>query len=191
PGYVDQTGKEKRKTSDETRRLLLGALGIDASTDAAARESLETLRAAASEELFAPVRVVEQGTAASRVVEASAPPSRARSGPWRLALELEHGERRVTEGPWRGDTTLELALPPDLPLGYHTVRLTFSAGGSEWSSEQRLIVVPGHCVTPDDLLGGDSAFGLVANLYTVRSAGNWGIGDFSDLGTLAEWGASV
>jgi 4-alpha-glucanotransferase len=191
PGYVDQTGKEKRKTSDETRRLLLGALGIDASTDAAARASLEAMRAAAGKELIAPVRVVEQGTAASRVVEASAPPSRARSGPWRLMLELEHGERRVTEGPWRGDTTLELALPADLPLGYHTVRLTFSAGGSEWSNEQRLIVVPNRCVTPDDLLGGGSAFGLVANLYTVRSASNWGIGDFSDLGTLAEWGASV
>jgi len=191
PGYVDQTGKEKRKTSDETRRALLAALGIDASTDAAARESLEAMRAATREELIAPVRVVEQGTSAARVLEASAPPSRGRSGPWRLELELEHGERRVSEGPWRGDTMLELALPADLPLGYHTARLTFSAGGSEWVKEQRLIIVPRRCVTPDDLLGGESAFGLVANLYTVRSADNWGIGDFSDLGTLAEWGASV
>jgi 4-alpha-glucanotransferase len=191
PGYVDQTGKEKRTTSDETRRLLLGALGIDASTDAAVRESYEAIRAAAREELIAPVRVVEQGTPAARMLEASAPPSRARSGPWRLELELEHGERHMTEGPWRGDTALELALPAGLPLGYHTLRLTFSAGGSEWMNEQRLIIVPGTCVTPDDLLGGGSAFGLVANLYTVRSANNWGIGDFTDLGTLAEWAAAV
>lgn len=191
PEYVDQTGKEKRQTTDETRRLLLGALGIDASTDEAVRASLEAMRSAANDELIAPVRVVSQGSAAARVLEATAPPSRARSGPWRLELTLESGERRITEGPWRGDTALELTLPADLPLGYHQLRLTFSAGGTEWANEQTLILVPTRCVTPDDMLGGESAFGLVANLYTLRSPCNWGIGDFSDLGVLAEWGASV
>ena len=33
PEYVDQTGRESRVTSDETRRALLSALGVDASTD--------------------------------------------------------------------------------------------------------------------------------------------------------------
>ena len=79
----------------------------------------------------------------------------------------------------------------DLPLGYHTIRLSVSLSGAEWSAEQSRIVVPSCCRMPDDLLGDENAFGLIANLYTIRSAANWGVGDFGDLATLAAWGGSV
>src|SRR5262249_10777840 len=70
-----------------------------------------------------------------------------------------------------------------LPLGYHTLRVG--------NTEQSLIVVPPRCVTPDALLGERKAFGVIANLYTIRSATNWGVGDFTDLGALAQWCGSV
>ena len=189
PEYVDQTGKEVRITSDETRRALLGALGIDASSDDAARESLATLRAADRQRIIPPVRVVQVGSAAN--VSVQSPPSRATSGPWRLDLETEDGDHQVLEGPWRGGATLDLTLPPNIPVGYHKLRVTLSAGGQEWTDEQTLIVVPPRCVTPADLLGDRKAFGLIANLYTIRSATNWGIGDFSDLASLARWGGDA
>jgi len=186
PEYLDQTGNEVRVTSDATRRALLSALGVDASTDDAARESLVAVRQRDGARLIPPVRVVEYGGAAVTTLSARSPSVRPITGPWRLELETENGERRVTEGPWRGGTELEIALPP-ISLGYHRLRLTLSAGGREWIDEQTLIVVPPRCVAPDARLGDRKAFGLIANLYTVRSATNWGIGDLSDLASLAEW----
>jgi 4-alpha-glucanotransferase len=180
--YVDQTGRERRETSDETRRALLAAMGIDASSDAAARATLAEFRA--NRALIPPVHVLEVGKAARHRLEVRAPSARTQTGPWRLEVEREDGERRVTEGPWRGAGTLELELP-ELPLGYHRITLTLSSGAREWTSSQTLIVVPSRCTVPSDVLGEDKAFGLVANLYTVRSATNWGVGDFTDLAWLA------
>lgn len=188
--YFDHNGHQ-RVTSDETRRRILAALGIDASTDESAREALSRQDDQASSEMLAPVRVVELGDPALARLEARAPASRADSGPWRLEIETEQGDRHVTEGPWRGEATLDLALPPDLPLGYHTVRLSFSAGAREWIHEQTLIIVPLRCTSPQQLLGDTPSFGFIANLYTLRSRTNWGVGDISDLSALANWGGGV
>ncbi|HMA22771.1 MAG TPA: 4-alpha-glucanotransferase, partial [Gemmatimonadaceae bacterium] len=189
PEYVDQTGRNVRVTSDDTRRALLSAMGVDASTDDAARDSLAALRAVDLQRLIPPLRVVEYAAAGRLSVRS--PSSRSTSGPWRLELEMENGEHHVSEGPSSGGVTRDLVLPSNIPLGYHRLRLTLSAGSQEWSNEQTLIIVPPRCVTPADCLGDRKAFGVIANLYTIRSATNWGIGDFSDLALLAEWGGGV
>jgi 4-alpha-glucanotransferase len=188
--YFDITGRERRVTSDETRRLLLAAMGFDAATDEAVRASLAALGTESAAELIPPVRVVEVDDLGARHLSVPTPSSRGSSGPWRLEIQTEQHERVISEGPWRGEGRLELALPP-LPIGYHTLRLTLSAGGGEWSGEQTLIVVPSRCVAPSELLGDQSAFGVIANLYTIRSKTNWGIGDLGDLAALTEWAGLV
>ena len=186
--YFDVNG-QRCFTSDDTRRAILHALKIDANSDEAAQRALDELRRQDDAELVAPVRVLEAGRQARLTMRA--PSEGGAGGSWRLEIDTEGGERHVTEGSWQGDGTLDLALPHHLPIGYHRARLSFGAGGREWHGEQTLIIVPPRCVGPAEVVGDTPAFGVIANLYTLRSRTNWGVGDFGDLASLAVWTAKI
>jgi len=49
-----------------------------------------------------------------------------------------------------------------------------------------LIVTPGQCWLPDAMAQGQRLWGIATQLYLLRSAHNWGIGDFGDLQRLVE-----
>ena len=190
PKYLDQTGTEWRKTTPESRAAILGAMGIDVSTESGADAAFRALRQAERAELIEPVHVVESADdTATRHVEArlASPPNG--EAHWQLTLTLENGEIRSAEGRWPRGMHAELAIPWPAypPLGYHQLHLTVTIGGRERSSEQTLIIVPPRCVQPPEKLGDRRAFGVVANLYTVRSDRNWGVGDLSDLRQLVQW----
>jgi (1->4)-alpha-D-glucan 1-alpha-D-glucosylmutase len=51
--------------------------------------------------------------------------------------------------------------------------------------------VPGRCYQPQVLERGGRIWGFMTQLYGIRSARNWGIGDFGDLRALIELGARV
>jgi 4-alpha-glucanotransferase len=72
---------------------------------------------------------------------------------------------------------LEKQLPPDVPLGYHTLR------SRQNGEETRLIVVPQQCFLPKDF----HIWGWALQLYSLRSAKSWGIGDFGDLRRFSNW----
>jgi 4-alpha-glucanotransferase len=78
------------------------------------------------------------------------------------------------------DVTTGGTLPADLPFGYH--RFTPTDGGDA----RLLIVSPRQCRLPPVR----KAWGWSAQLYAVRSATSWGIGDLADLRRLGEWGSS-
>jgi 4-alpha-glucanotransferase len=71
----------------------------------------------------------------------------------------------------------KLALPARLPEGYH--ELTVSQNEHRWQC--RVIVAPKRCYEPEALLQDQKLWGACVQLYTLRSAHNWGIGDFGDL----------
>ena len=79
-------------------------------------------------------------------------------------VELEDGTARSCDG----------RLPADLPLGYHRLH---GRGRS-----RPLIVTPPHCSPP-----AREGFGFAVQLYAVRSAASWGIGDLADLAALGRW----
>jgi 4-alpha-glucanotransferase len=68
----------------------------------------------------------------------------------------------------------------DLPQGYHRLQLP------ELSAETSLIVTPKSCWLPDRLRKGLGLWGIAVQLPLLRSARNWGIGDFSDLAELGK-----
>ena len=117
---------------------------------------------------------------------------RAGAAPWRVALpaggaralrwriELEDGSSRTGEG--RAENgALEIAEP--LPMGYH--RLVVEGLG-----EALLVAAPERCWRPVALEDGGRVWGPTLQLYALRSARNWGIGDFGDLRALVEqWAA--
>ena len=71
---------------------------------------------------------------------------------------------------------------PELPSGYHHIRL---GNGERWISSL-IIVAPSRSYQPEWLSEERRIWGISAQLYTLGSERNWGIGDFSDLRELIE-----
>jgi 4-alpha-glucanotransferase len=183
PRYVDQAGVV-RHASDATRVALLAAMGIAGRSEAQARASLHALAEADAARLVAPSRVVTQ--AAARAVDWQTADRGPRRRYWSLEVVDEAGETRRAEGTLpSGRGTGRVPLPLTPTPGYYRVRLRVGAGAQEQSGEQALIVTPGRCTTAADL-GVRRAFGLLANLYTVRGRGAFGAGDFGDLRALVD-----
>jgi 4-alpha-glucanotransferase len=181
------SGGERRFTSDATREALLAALGYEADSDAAAERVLAEMRARARDCLLPPVSVVfEDETDAARVGVQLPPDSRGLLE-WWLELRLEDGRRVQAEGRAsvrRGQRRLALPLPEMPGLGYHHLRVAVGGPGARREAEQSRIFAPSCCVGPGELLDGPRGFGLWANLYTLRSRENWGVGDLGDLRAL-------
>lgn len=190
--YLDQSGTETRVTSDETRVALLAAMGLPAATESDAAGSLHMLAERERARLLPPARVVRVDAADLQEVRVLAPPGWRGEVGWSLALvtETERIERTGRARPDE-DGALVLRLPVAPAPGHHRVHLRLHFGREHPEAEQRLIVVPPHAPTPNEMLGGRRVFGITANLYTVRSARNWGVGDLTDVAELARWGGEI
>ncbi len=94
----------------------------------------------------------------------------------------------AAETTWAARCTFakRLALTHKLPLGYHTVRVSVA---DLPQAEMRLIVTPDRAYLPRFLEDGGRSAGIAVTLYGLRSAHNWGCGDFRDLRALCEWAA--
>jgi 4-alpha-glucanotransferase len=93
-----------------------------------------------------------------------------------LRWKIVAGLKVIAEGE-TADRVIE--WPPELPEGSYRLQLTDASALSE---EAPLIVAPARAFGGDF----DRCWLLAAQLYGVRSARNWGIGDFTDLEGLIE-----
>ena len=167
---------------------VLAALGVAAHTDESVRAALADVRDRPWRRVLPPCVVTRSGRRAQVPVHV---PHGEPAAAW---VELEGGGRiglgqadrwvepREVDGALVGEATFD--LPTDLPLGWHT--LTASVGHQPREAAVPLVVTPDRMPAPPT---GDrpAAWGLMTQLYSVRSRRSWGHGDLDDLAELTRW----
>jgi 4-alpha-glucanotransferase len=198
PSYTDFYGHH-RHTPDATQRALLAAMGVAAATDAEVAESLREARTREWRRLIEPVRIFTSSEPMQ--VDFSLPAQSADASiEWRLAAEdgtVREGGAALDDLHVVARTEIEgearlrrrLHLPVELPLGYHDLQIAAPGRGAS-EGAMRLIVAPERCFGADEMFA-RRLWGLSAQLYGLRSARNWGMGDFTDLADLCERSAPL
>ncbi|MDE3721491.1 4-alpha-glucanotransferase [Nocardiopsis sp. N85] len=133
--------------------------------------------------------VIRHVLAALGVDPAQGPPDPER-GLLPPAVVVREGKAPDPVLPEGAHSTVETAdgslLPFDqgLPLGVHTLRVVYR--GVEHDAP--LLVVP-HRIDPSALRENPRLWGIMTQLYSVRSRASWGIGDLRDLTEITDWSA--
>lgn len=178
----------QRFISTETIVAVLRAFGVEAGDEESAHSALREVDERPWRRMLPPVVVGRAGREVEVVVhvphgEPATVDVLTEDGDVRPARQVEHNVApREIDGELVGEA--RFVLPGDLSLGYHQVR---AASGSQ-TADSLLVVAPDRVDLPD--LPRQS-WGLMAQLYSVRSRSSWGMGDFADLAALAEWGGDV
>jgi 4-alpha-glucanotransferase len=192
PGYWDIWG-QRHETTPEAQRAILRALGFDT-------ESAERLERSIGERVRCewtsvapPALVASESQPRDIPIHASADSLAEPAG---VTLRLEDGSTHEFQFDLRqlpqsasaemeGRTWLRLQarLPVAAPLGYHSVEVRHA--GSH--ATMRYIIAPDRAWTHPRLARGGKAAGVAISLYGVRSARNWGCGDFRDLRGVIDW----
>ena len=173
-----------------TLRAVLRAMHVDATTDAAITAALVDADERPWRSALPPTVVTRQGgrVIAVRVLDGYDVRLwvRFEDGSTRdLSIPAQTPASREVDGVRRWEVTVP--LPADLPLGWHTLHAdqTPFGGGLVHRSGATLIVAPERMPDPPTRPGRGRGWGLMAQLYSVRSRASWGMGDFADLGDLA------
>lgn len=188
-----------REVEETTIREVLAALGVPADDETQVQEGLIALREARWRRVLPPVTVVRAGRAHRLSVHLPA----ATEFTARVVLEgdgvleLAHARgavNREIDGVKLSE--FEVLLPDSLPLGWHQVEVQSLAegtgNGSTGTHTMPLVVAPATLDLPDFLRrDGRQAWGVMTQLYAMRSRQSWGTGDLADLADLGAWAAGL
>lgn len=180
----DTFGGGRAEASPDTLVAVLAALGVDARTPERIATALQEVEDEPWRRVLPPVVVHRRGSAGDLPVHVDD------GDPVAVRIELETGgtidlaqsdhwvEPRTVDGRRVGRATF--LLPDDLPLGWHTLRST----GPSADAATPLAVVPDRLELPEQVAA-HPRWGLMVQLYSVRSRESWGLGDLRDLADLA------
>jgi len=194
PGYWDIWGRY-HATTTAAKQAILEALGTAAGDSAQLEHSLAALTRREWERLAPPAVVAsdsgEQELPLNLPVEVlgeqaclSIRREDGASSEFQLNLwELPQTAHIAMDGRTR---VRKLARLPDrLPLGYHEISVRVAGA----TVSVRYIVTPDRAWVAPQLGRGGRTAGIAVSLYGVRSARNWGCGDFGDLLKVVDFAA--
>lgn len=180
---------EHTTVSRRTVLAVLTALGVDAATPSSVAAALVEVRDRPWRQTLPDVVVVREGGTARVTVHVD------HDTPVEVWVELEDGggrrpleqedrwvDPRMVDGRMVGEASF--LLPDDLPTGWHRLQARHSGG----LADRPLAVTPQRLELPEALQQ-RRAWGLMAQLYSVRSRDSWGLGDLADLAELTDWSA--
>jgi (1->4)-alpha-D-glucan 1-alpha-D-glucosylmutase len=169
---------ESKAVPEQLLRGALTAMGIDP-------DSQDPGAAIPDGHALPPVWVLTQGSPATlRLGSAAGPAARQ----WQLTGQADDAPALRSGETVQRDGAPSIDLGDELAPGYYRLLLE----GAD--SDCLLVVAPPRCWVPSELAAGERWWGCTIQLYALRSARNWGIGDFGDLRqlvvTAARQGAS-
>lgn len=183
--YVGQSN-DYHEIDDDVLVSVLAALGVDASDDDAVEASIRQIQHERRSRLVAPTVLHIAGR--EDRISVNTPILTVPTA----TITLENGEPYrgavLADGDGTAQTHLvdgvfiapaSIVIPADLPVGYHTLHVTVD-GRTE---DATLISAPERVELPEAMKS-RQLWGWMAQLYSIRSAGSWGVGDFEDLKTL-------
>ena len=173
-----------KAVADDTLIKVFAALGVDAGSTDLARRALAEIHLRPWREVVPACSVVRAGVESKVVVhvphgESATAEVQLEDGRIRaLAQAEDFTEPREVDGTLIGQASF--VVPPDLPLGYHILRARVGDADSVGSLHSApLVVAPQRLDSPAER--GMTGWGIMTQLYSVRSRDSWGIGDTADL----------
>nr|MBI3612318.1 4-alpha-glucanotransferase [Nitrospirota bacterium] len=201
--YYDNWGR-RHQTSEQTKRAVLASMGYEAEQPEALRAAVTAWDDAPWRQPCAPVLVrrIDQPLGSWSF---SVPVEECEAHALRIAWEvldeagrlqqkgeigpgLAPAETRMLEG--RRYARYAVPVPSGLDCGYYDVVARAGPAAGEVRGTLRLIVTPPRCYLPPSLQARARIWGWSLQLYAVRSARNWGVGDFGDLAEIVERAAT-
>lgn len=186
--YWDQAGQHVR-VSVETISAVLSALGVRCSTTSEITQALEEHQLREWRRFLPPIFLTRHGQHRRAWVHVP------HGDPVVMWIELADGthidlpqldwwvDPVEVDGVLTGEASF--TVPDGLPIGWH--RLHAQSGDRVESID--LGVAPAR-LDPDALLGGRQ-WGLMSQIYALRSRDSWGLGDVHDNAILATWSAGL
>lgn len=198
--YRDQQGV-CRTVPDQTKRALLSVFGIRVDSQEDAERALVELDRRAVASIVDPVVVLREDAPKFVAITLSQEDA---TGRIRWILTEEGGSRHAADtaiarlassvGVAVGEKAYErrrLDLPQHLSPGYHALDLVLEGPHGRLTGRTTVIVTPARAFCPPIFEHGGRIWGIVVQLYGLRSSRSWGIGDFSDLRELVSWAAGA